>query len=72
MDFENNVNEYVLGLIYDGFDLKYICYGVPGEYENAPKHLGECQWLPLNPASPSDGYWVIYQDAATGDRVDAI
>ena len=72
IDFENNGNEYVLGLIYDGFDLKYICYGVPGDKDNMPTHLGNCQWLPLNPKLPSDGYWVIYQDATTGDKVDAI
>lgn len=73
IDFENNGNEYVLGLIYDGFDLKYICYGVPGKYGSTPpKQLGECQWLPLDPADPVDGYWVIYQDANTGDKVDII
>ena len=72
IDFENNGNEYVLGLIYDGFNLKYICYGVPGNKDSVPTHLGNCQWLPLNPMSPSAGYWVIYQDAATGDKVDAI
>lgn len=73
IDFENNGNEYVLGLIYDGFDLKYICYGVPGTFNSEPpKQLGECQWLPLNPKSPSDGYWVIYQDANTGEKVDVI
>lgn len=73
IDFENDGNEYVLGLIYDQFDLKYICYGVPGEFNSVPpKQLGECQWLPLNPKEPGDGYWVIYQDASTGEKVDVI
>lgn len=73
INFENNGNEYVLGLIYDNFDLKYICYGVPGKFGSVPpKHLGECQWLPLDPKNPIDGYWVIYQDANTGDKVDII
>lgn len=73
IDFENNGNEYVLGLIYENFDLKYICYGVPGEFGSLPpKQLGKCQWLPLNPALPQNGYWVIYQDASTGDKVDII
>lgn len=73
IDFENDGNEYVLGLIYDQFDLKYICYGVPGEFNSVPpKQLGECQWLPLNPKEPVDGYWVIYQDASTGEKVDVI
>ncbi len=73
IDFENNGNEYVLGLIYDGFDLKYICYGVPGKFNSEPpKQLGECQWLPLNPKEPSDGYFVIYQDALTGEKINVI
>ena len=73
IDFENNSNEYVLGLIYDGFDLKYICYGIPGDFNGTPpKQLGECQWLPLDSTNPKDGYWVIYQDAITGDKVDVI
>ena len=72
INFENT-SEYVLGLIYDGFDLRYICYGVPGKYgSEEPKRLGKCQWLPLNPKDPDDGYWVIYQDATTGDKVDVI
>ena len=73
IDFENDGNEYVLGLIYEGFDLKYICYGVPGKFNTeAPKQLGECQWLPLNPKLPEDGYFVIYQDALTGEKIDMI
>ena len=73
IDFENNGNEYVLGLIYQDFDLKYICYGVPGVFGSVPpKQLGKCQWLPLNPQNPENGYWVIYQDASTGEKVDAI
>ena len=73
IDFENDGNEYVLGLIYEGFDLKYICYGVPGKFNaEPPKQLGECQWLPLNPKDPSDGYFVIYQDALTGEKINII
>ena len=77
IDYENNGNIYVLGLIYDDITLKYICYGVPGTYsEIAPNGLDSySQWLPTNPQNPTlDGYWVMYQDAISGESVliDAI
>lgn len=77
IDYENDGNFYVLGLIYEDITLKYICYGVPGKYSNtAPTGLDSySQWLPTNLNSPEeDGYWVMYQDAITGESVlvDAI
>lgn len=77
IDYENTGNYYVLGLIYEDISLKYICYGVPGEYsDTAPNGLDNySQWLPTNMSEPtSNGYWVMYQDALTGESilVDAI
>lgn len=76
IDYENNGNYYVLGLIYEDIELKYICYGVPGKYaETPPNGLSNySQFLPLNPESPEDGYWVMYQNAINGESVavDAI
>ncbi len=71
VDYEGG-KPYVLGLIYDDITLKYICYGVPGEFEQTPPKEVEAfsQWLPLNPSNLSDGgYWVMYQDALTGDNI---
>lgn len=73
VDYEQNGNEYVLGLIYDDINLKYICYGVPGEYsQNPPKDIESySQWLPLDPTQPQvGGYWVMYQDAITGESIE--
>ena len=77
IDYENDGNFYVLGLIYEDITLKYICYGVPGTYANtAPNGLDSySQWLPTDINNPQDGgYWVMYQDALTGESVliDAI
>lgn len=77
IDYENNGNYYVLGLIYEDITLKYICYGVPGQYsEIAPNGLDTySQWLPTDINNPTEeGYWVMYQDAMTGEsiEVDAI
>lgn len=72
VDFEEDANPYVLGLIYDDVILKYIAYGVPGEFSKEPPADLEkySQWLPIDPNNIEvGGYWVMYQDAATGDNV---
>lgn len=63
---------YVVGIIYHNHDIKYICYGVPGTYENEPpvemRHYS--QWLPTDISNPyTNGYWVMYQDADTGENI---
>lgn len=73
IDYENNGNFYVLGLIYEELELKYIAYGVPGVFsENAPNGLNNySQWLPTNPKEANgDGFWVMYQNALSGESVE--
>ncbi len=63
---------YVVGLIYVDDEIKYICYGVPGNYEiEPPSELKKySQWLPTDPKSPyTVGYWVMYQDSDTGENI---
>ena len=64
---------YIMGIIYDedGTPM-YLCYGFPEPWsENPPENLeGYSQWIPLDCAHPHDqGYWVIYINAKTGERV---
>lgn len=64
---------YVLGAIYENNIMKYVAYGVPAQYNSLPpKDLGNhYQWLPLNPRDAmSDGYFMIYQNALTGNIVE--
>ena len=71
---EDGDNYYVLGLIYENDKVKYICYGVPGLYTDAPpKELrGYAEWLPLDSTKENEyGYWITYQDADTGENVKA-
>lgn len=71
---DENGNYYVLGLIYEEEDLKYICYGVPGVYQKtAPRELsGYPVWFPLEEEKPQGfGYWLSYQDAGSGESVKA-
>lgn len=71
---EDSDDYYVLGLIYENDQVKYICYGVPGLYTDAPpKELrGVAEWLPLDSTKENEyGYWITYQDADTGENVKA-
>ena len=72
VSYDDSTKDYVIGLIYNDIMLKYICYGVyNAELSSAPKSMdGFAQWLPLNPDHPQgSGYWVMYQDAVTGDNI---
>jgi hypothetical protein len=61
---------YVVGLIGEGPE--YIAYGVPGRYSlNPPRELKNVTWLPLRADAPEgEGYWMLYQDADSGEQVD--
>lgn len=63
---------YILGVMYEDDEIKYLVYGVPSNYsQKAPDELGEnYNWLPLDVNAPyADGYYLIYQDASTGKLV---
>ena len=66
-------NYYVLGKIFEDGFVTHICYGIPSEKREKlpPAHLRKfCQWLQLNKENPqADGFWVMYQDAQTGENV---
>lgn len=64
---------YVLGIIYDEYSSPmYICYGFSLPWsENPPENLeGYSQWIPKDCTRPREnGYWVVYVNAKTGERV---
>ncbi len=63
---------YVVGIIREDGKEKYICYGVPAKYSTSPpKELkGFCTFIPLSVFDlKGDGYWMMFQDAVTGDCV---
>ncbi len=71
IDFSGDGRKYVVGLIGDRPD--YICYGLPSRFSpQPPEELGEaCSWLPLDVLDPHGaGYWLLYQDAETGETVN--
>lgn len=70
--YDNENKPYVVGIIYENDDIKYICYGVPGSYDTPQPNelIGYSQWLPTDIADPyNNGYWVMYQDADTGENI---
>ncbi len=76
VDYEDDGDFFVFGLLYgeDG-DIKFVCYGVPAVFEEEPPQelSGFPIWLPLDKNNAKGfGYWLTYQDAATGEPVKAI
>lgn len=69
-----NTDHYILGKIFDGDVVTHIAYGLPAKNKDElpPKGLEQfCQWLPLNPHDEqSGGYFVMYQDAITGENIN--
>ena len=64
-----NGAHYAFGVIYDGGNAKYLCYGVPvAPGAPCPESLkGRAAYVPVD----GGGYWVMYQDANTGISIKA-
>ena len=63
---------YVIGVIKENEEVKYIAYGIPGVYSiKPPKEVnGFAKWLSINEDNPKgEGYWLIYQDAKNGNTI---
>lgn len=75
VDVENNGNFYIFGVIYENNEIKYIVYGLPGEFNVKPEdeYSNYYQWLPLNNDNPEGyGYYLMYQDALNGNQVEMV
>lgn len=63
---------YVVGLIREETQPKYICYGVPTDRRGDPPEAlkGWCSFLPSSLFDlDGKGYWMMYEDAETGGCV---
>lgn len=63
---------YVVGVIKERGKEKYVCYGVPATYsETPPEELdGYCTFIPVSVFDmKGDGYWMMFQDAVTGECI---
>lgn len=70
---ENDAEPYIVGRIFnENGETQFVCYGVPAQNQdeavNVDKNYG--QWLPLDNHNPSGkGYYLMYQDAQTGENI---
>jgi hypothetical protein len=63
---------YAVGVVKEQGKEKYICYGVPEKYSPTPPDAlkGYATFIPLSIFDlKGDGYWMMFQDAITGDCI---
>ena len=62
---------YSVGRIFENFKVKYLCYAVLLNYQDAPSTLKNyCEFIPLSPFYPTGkGYYIIFQHADNGTLV---
>lgn len=73
VNFDDNIGYYVFGVIYESEKPKYLCYGIPAKFGAEPpsENSNYYQWLPLDVDNfDADGYYVMYQDANTGENIN--
>lgn len=63
---------YVFGVIYEEKTPQYVCYGIPSENAKTPPQSlkGRASFIPSSTQNYGKGYWVMFQDAATGASVE--
>lgn len=68
VEIKKDDTPYVVGLIREGDNPKYVCYGVLSDTSHKPPDdiAQYCQWLPTEEYK---GYWIIFQDADTGETL---
>ncbi|MDR0850647.1 MAG: hypothetical protein LBN07_04190 [Christensenellaceae bacterium] len=71
VNYEQDDSFYVLGLIFQNEEVKYIAYGLSSDSKSTPPaDLREyAQWLPVTDDPIGRGYWVVYQDALSGENI---
>lgn len=68
----SNGKHYTVGIIKENGKEKYLCYGVPATYSTTPPKSLESGaiFVPLSIFNlHGDGYWLLFQDATTGESV---
>ena len=68
---EENAPQYLVGVVrFDG-KARYICYALAcKDKENPPKEIASvCTFVPLSPFQENEGFFVIFQSAATGECI---
>lgn len=63
--------EYLVGVVYDDGQAKYICYALKAEdKDNPPTEIRDvCTFVPTSCLLGAGGFFVIFQSAATGECI---
>ncbi len=61
--------EYLVGAVYEDGRAQYICYALLAENKELPPEeiKNVCSFVPSSPLVDADGFFVIFQSAATGE-----
>lgn len=64
---------YVVGILTEEGEVKFLAYGVPGVRSVKPPKDAEelCDFLEVE-GTPGEGYWLMFQDAKSGEIVKSI
>ncbi len=63
--------QYLVGALYEEGKVRYICYALAAENEKEPPEeiKGVCSFVPVSPLIGAEGFFVIFQSAATGECI---
>ncbi len=66
-----NAPQFLVGALYEEGAVAYICYAIAAEdQENPPQEIkGVCSFVPISPLVGAEGFFVIFQSAASGECV---
>ena len=68
---EKNKPEYLVGVLYEEGKAQYICYALSAKNGTAPPEeiKNVCTFVPTSAFSEEEGFFVIFQSAASGECV---
>lgn len=68
---EEDAPEYLVGVIYEDWKAKYVCYALPAKQnETPPDEIKDvCTFVPSSAFSDAVGFFVIFQSAASGECI---
>lgn len=68
---EEGSPEYLVGVIYEEWQAKYICYALPAENSEVPPDeiKDVCTFVPLSLLDDRVGFFIIFQSAESGECI---
>ncbi len=66
-----NAPKYLVGALYEEGKARYLCYALAAENKDEPPEeiQSVCAFVPVSPLVNAEGFFVIFQNAATGECI---